>query len=196
MSIVSFEILKSLTGFRDIEFILHEACRKATNQHPTFSRDKKFLNFENRKEDPYYKLYADGNVVKVFFSGTRICGNFELAGRWQNNKDTLMYLNVFQIDHDEGSIELIQTSRYQIKVDKKANDDSSDKIYALRGEEPKSKKKKSMGIGKYFFPVVLSVGGLYLAKKQFLDGGLSLWAPDSIDKTLDRVSNALNISKY
>jgi len=195
MSIISFEHLKGLTGFRDIKFILEQACRLAIDVHPNFSRDKKCYDFEKRENDPYNRLYTDGNVVKVFFVDRKTCGNFETTYRWEKNGDTLMYLNIFEIDNDEDRIELTQISRYQIKVNKKVNDNCAEKVYITSGRDPKPTKKKSKNIKGYLFTAAISAGGIYLAKKQFWDGGLFSSVTDTIENTFGRVSDSLNLTK-
>lgn len=190
MSIVSFEILKGMTGFRDIEFLMEKACREAIDIHPNFSPEIRKYKYSPRNNNAYHRLYEGGNVVKVFLN-TRICGNFELASRWKKNYDTLLYLNTFKIVEEDGIIELIPDERWQIRVDKKINDDCHEKIYVFENKAPKP--KKGMMIKKYFFPAVLSIGGLYVSKKLFWDGNLSNYLTDSIENTFHRTSKALNV---
>lgn len=196
MSILPFESLKGLTGFRDIKYILERACRKAIGVHPHFERDIAYCDFETRADDPYYKLYSGGNVVQIFFADRTTCGNFELAGRWEKNGDILMYLNVFQIVHDEEPIELYQIGRYQIRVDKNGDGDCSKKIHVNTGNERKFKKRESMNVKVYFLTAVISVYGICLFKRRCWDGDLYFAVTDTIEHTFDRVSSALNISKY
>lgn len=195
MSLPSFKQLKGMTTFNDIEFICTKACRQAIDIHPTFENDKRNNYSFQREEDPYDRLYCDGNVVKVFKHGRKICGNFELAGRWEKDNDVLLYLNVFEIDHEEDPIEINQTSRYQIRVSKKINDNVSEEITVYRGNGPRPKKEKPRGIGKYVFAVALSGIGLFVAKKQFLDGGLFNSPADTIENTFERASEVLNVAK-
>merc|ERR1711964_946257 len=160
MSLLSFEQLKRLTGFNDIQFILKKACRQAIDIHPEFKNEKRSYDAAQDEENPYHKLYCGGNVVKVFYHDRKICGNFELAGRWEKDNDVLLYLNVFEIDRDEDPIEVNLTSRYQIRVTKKIDDAVSEEITVYRGNGPKPKRGKSKGIGKYVFAVSLSGVGL------------------------------------
>jgi len=192
MSLVLLNNLKIMSGFDDIEFIMKKACREAIDRHPEFEHILKNFKFSGRKNDPYHSLYEGGNVVRIFFLKGKICGNIELAGRWEKNYDPLIYLNTFQINDENDVIELIPDKRWEVRVDKKNDDKIAEKIYVFEGEAPR---KEATSMIKYFIPVVvLSIGGIYMCKKRIVNVGLSNYLPKFIGNTFDQTSKALDVS--